>query len=128
MSRSFGFVRDDIVMDEEKQLRAATSWQHRPRHTESCLGDEISSYLKRRSRTFEKNTAVVTVWELVIPATLQRFCRLDRRVGNALYIEAQPGPYLHQVQMLSTELLNRIQAQAPRCGIQKIRVVPMKTP
>lgn len=113
-------------MDEEKQLRAATSWQHRPKHTESCLGNEISSYLERRRRTFEKNAAVVAIWEQIVPPTLKPYCKLDKRVGNALYIQAQPGPYLHQVQMLSTELLDRIQQQAPRCGIQKIRVVPIK--
>ena len=114
-------------MDEEKQLQAATSWQKRPKQTSVCLGDEISSYLQRRKRTFEKNTSVVEIWEQIVPGTLKPFCRLDRRVGNVLYIEAQPGPYLHQAQMLSTELLDRIQAQAPRSGIQKIRVVPMKT-
>lgn len=114
-------------MDEEKLLRTAASWQHRPKQTSVCLGDEISLYLQRRKRAFEKNTFVVTIWEQVVPVALKPFCRLDRRVGNALYVEAQPGPYLHQVQMLSTELLDRIQQQAPRCGIQKIRVVPMKT-
>ena len=113
-------------MDKEKELRAATGWQHRPKQTESCLGDEISSYLDRRCRTFEKNTSVVAIWEQIIPPALKPYCKLDKRVGNALYIEAQPGPYLHQVQMLSTELLDRIQQQAPRCGIQKIRVVPIK--
>lgn len=114
-------------MDEEKQLRAATSWQWRPKRTETRLGDEISSYFERKCRAFEKNSMIVSAWEQVVPPQLQRFCRLDRRVGNALYIEAQPGPYMHQIQMLSTELLERIQQQAPRCGIQKIRVIPMKS-
>ncbi|MHC4237408.1 MAG: DciA family protein, partial [Planctomycetota bacterium] len=61
-------------------------------------------------------------WEAVVPPTLKRFCRLDKRAGNTLFVQAQPGPYMHQLQMLSGELLEQIQRAAPRCGIRKIRV------
>ena len=113
-------------MDEEKQLKGALSWQYKPRRTESCLGDEVYSYLNRRHRAFTKNASIVDAWEAVVPPTLQPFCRLEKRVGNILYLQAEPGPYMHQAQMLAGELLERIKCSAPRCGIQKIRVVPKR--
>jgi hypothetical protein len=45
-------------------------------------------------------------------------------VGNTLYIKAQPGSYMHQVQMLAGELLEQIRRQIPRSGVQKIKVIP----
>ena len=113
-------------MDEDKQLKGALSWQYRPKRKASPLGDEVVSYLKHRDRTFTKNATLVDIWETVVPPTLQPYCRLDKCVGNTLYLQAAPGPYMHQAQMLSTELLERIKQLAPRCGVQKIRVVPMQ--
>ena len=113
-------------MDEDKRLKGALDWQYRPRRTDARLGDEVVSYLTQRDRAFTKNAAIVDIWKEVIPPTLQPFCRLDKRVGNALYLQAEPGPYMHQAQMLSGELLDRIRELAPRCGIQKIRIVPKK--
>ena len=110
-------------MDEEKQLKGALSWQYKPRRTESCLGDEVYSYLDRRHRAFTKNALIVDAWKAVVPPTLQPFCRLEKRVGNTLYLQAAAGPYMHQAQMLSGELLEKIRQLAPRCGIQKIKVV-----
>jgi hypothetical protein len=113
-------------MDEERKLRGASSWQYRPKQTGARLGDEVVSYLSKRDRTLTKNTAVVDIWKQVVPPTLQPFCRLDKRVGNTLYLQAEPGPYMHQAQMLSSELLNEIKQQVPRSGIQKIRVMPLQ--
>lgn len=113
-------------MDEDRQLKGALSWQYRPRHTESCLGNEVFSYLKRRNRDLIKNATLVDIWEAVIPPTLRPFIRMDKRTGNTLYLQAEPGPYMYQAQMLSDELLERIKAAAPRCGIRKIRVIPMR--
>jgi hypothetical protein len=113
-------------MDEEKQLKSALDWQYKPRHTESLLGNEISSYLKKRHRTFVKNASIIDTWETFIPFAMRPFCQLEKCVGNTLYLQVQPGPYMHQAQMLSDELLEKINQRAPRCGIRKIKIVPMK--
>ncbi|MEN8127576.1 MAG: DUF721 domain-containing protein [Planctomycetota bacterium] len=114
-------------MDEDKQLKGALDWQYRPKRKASQLGDEVVSYLKRRDRALTKNAVLVDIWEMVVPPTLQPYCRLDKRAGNTLYLQAAPGPYMHQAQMLSSELLERIKQLAPRSGVQKIRVVPLQT-
>ena len=113
-------------MDEDKQLKGALGWQYRPKQKSTKLGDEVFSYLKKHNRMLMKNATIVDIWETVVPPTLKPFCRLDKRVGNTLYLQAAPGQYMHQAQMLSTELLERIKQLAPRCGVQKIRVVPIQ--
>ncbi|MHC5082514.1 MAG: DciA family protein [Planctomycetota bacterium] len=114
-----------MSQNEDDYLRGACSWQWKIKRKDSRLGAEIFSYMKRRDRSFEKNAIIVDVWESVIPPSLQPYCRLDKRVGNALYVQAMPGPYMHQLQMLSDQLLDRIHDLAPRSGIQKIRISPM---
>jgi len=113
-------------MDEDKWLKSASRWQYKPKRTGSRLGDEVVSYLTQRTQTWTINAALVDIWKQVVPPTLQPFCRLDKRVGNTLYLQAEPGPYMYQAHMLSSALLNEIKQQSPRCGIQKIRVVPLQ--
>ncbi|MCI0498210.1 MAG: DUF721 domain-containing protein [Planctomycetales bacterium] len=113
-------------MNEEKYLRGALSWQRKIKPTHARLGEEVVSYLRRQAHTLEKNAAIADIWRQVLPLELQPFCRLDKRSGSTLFVQAQPGPYMYQMQLLSGELLERICRQIPRCGIQKICVIPMK--
>lgn len=111
-------------MDEDNLLRGASSWQYKPRRTEHRLGEEIMSYLQQHSRGFEQNAALLEIWPQVIPAYLRDYCRPGKRAGNTLYVEVTPGPYMHQLQTISGEVLNNIKQLAPRCGVQKIRLLP----
>ena len=114
-----------MKQNEDDRLEGALGWQYRPRQTQSMLGDEIFSYLKQRDRTFTKNARVIDAWNDVVPPGLQPYCKLDKCVGNTLYVQVKPGPFMHQLQVLSGDLLEGIRQAAPRCGIQKIRVVPL---
>ena len=109
---------------EEQRLRGAASWQFRPKPADWRLGEEIVSYLEKHSRTFAKNASLLDIWPEAVPAFLLNECRPGKRVGNTLYVEVTPGPFMHQMQMRSGEILEKIQQLAPRCGIQKIRLVP----
>lgn len=114
-------------MDEDKLLQSATRWQTRPKKPKWRLGDGIYTYMQNNHRAFEQNAAIVDIWKSIVPSNLEPFCRLDKRVGNVLFVEAVPGPYMHQMNLLAGELLARIKQSARRSGIQKIRVVPMQT-
>ena len=113
-------------MKEDDLLKGASSWQWKRKKTASPLGDEMSSYFKQRSRTFEKNSAIVDAWQRIVPASLQDYCRLDKRAGNTLYVQVLAGPYMHQAQMVCGEWIEQIQQYCPRCGITKIRLIPMR--
>ncbi|MCE5186443.1 MAG: DUF721 domain-containing protein [Planctomycetaceae bacterium] len=112
--------------NEDKYLRSATHWQQRPKNPDRKLGGEIFAYLQQRSDALEKNAALVEAWEAVVPAELSPYCRLDKRAGGVLYVQAMPGPYMYRVRVCSDELLERLKQAVPRCGINKIKVVPME--
>lgn len=114
-------------MNEDDLLKGASSWQWKRKQTHSRLGDEMSSYFTQRSRSFEKNSAIVDAWQRVVPPMLQDYCRLDKCEGNTLYVQVQAGPYMHQAQMVCSEWIDQIRQQCPRCGITKIRLMPMRT-
>jgi hypothetical protein len=111
-------------MDDEKRLRGAGSWQFRPKPADWRLGEEIATYLEQHSRTFAQNASLVDIWEQAVPAVLRGQCRPGKRVGNTLYVEVTPGPFMHQLQMRSGDVLEKLHQLSPRCGIQKIRLVP----
>lgn len=111
-------------MDEDKRLRGASSWQYKPERTDRRLGEEIVEYLEQHNRSFEKNAALLDLWPQAVPAFLQDCCRPGKRTGNTLFVEVTPGPYMHQVQMYSGEILENLKHLAPRCGIRKLRLVP----
>lgn len=112
--------------NEEERLHGASNWQIKPKQTDSRLGEEIESYLKRHARTFEKNAPLMDVWEQVVPESMLPYCRPDKRVGNVLYVQAMPGAYMHRMQTIAGEVLEKIQRLSPRSGIQKIRIIPLQ--
>lgn len=111
---------------QEKLLHSATQWQKKPYSRCRRLGEEAASFLQRNQKEYNKNADLVDVWETLIPQGLKPYCRLDRRTGNVLTIQAAPGPYMHQIQLMQNELLNELHRQCPRVGIQKLRIIPLK--
>lgn len=114
-------------MKEDDLLKGASSWQWKPKVTSSRLGDEMFAYFEQRSRTFEKNSTIIDAWQEIVPPDMQRVCRLDKCVGNTLYVQVMPGVYMHQVQMLTAEWIDQLRQRCPRCGITKMRLTPMRS-
>ena len=90
------------------------------------VGNEAALFLRRNERDFCKNTVLVDAWDSIIPPGLKPWCRLDKRVGNVLTIQASPGPYMHQLTIMQGELLDELHRRCPTAGVQKLRIIPMK--
>lgn len=112
--------------EQEKLLKSATQWQKKAVLRCRRAGDEAALFLRRNERNYSKNTTLVDTWDSLIPPGLKRWCRLDRRVGNELTIQAAPGPYMHQIRMMQCELLEELQRRCPSAGIRKLRIIPLK--
>lgn len=114
---------------DEKQdalLKSATQWQAKPYSRCRRVGEEAELFLCRGQREYSKNALLVEAWNDLIPQGLKPYCRLDKRAGNVLTIQAAPGPYMHQIQMMQSELLAELHRQCPSVGIQKLRIIPLK--
>jgi hypothetical protein len=113
--------------DEDRLLRSSTQWQKKPKAFEVRLGNEAASFLKRHQRQFAKNAELVDVWDQVLPAGMKPYCRLETFHGGVLTVEATPGPYMHQLQMMQRELIAELQRRCPRVSITKLRINPIKS-
>ncbi len=114
------------TQDEDRLLRASTQWQRKPKAFEVRLGDQAKQFLQRHQRQLTKNASLVDVWDQVVPAGMKPYCRLETFHGGVLTVEATPGPYMHQLQMMQRELIAELQRRCPRVSITKLRINPMK--
>lgn len=114
------------MMDQEKLLRSATGWQRRGKKEIPKIGASGRQYLQQKQRQFEKNAAIVDAWQGILPQPLYEHCSLAKISAGTIYLEVEPGPYMHQMQMMITEMLDYIQGQCPYSGIKKIILRPRK--
>ena len=117
------------MSDDKKQdnlLLSATQWQKRSLLHCRRAGDEAICFLRRHERDYNRNASLIDAWESILPPGLKPWCRLDRRTGNVLIIQAAPGPYMHQMNLMQGELLDELHRCCPEAGIQKLRIIPLK--
>lgn len=112
--------------NEDQLLQSATQWQKKSFMSCRRAGDEAAQFLRRNERDYNRNAALVDAWESIVPPGLKPWCRLDRRDGNVLTIQAAPGPYMYQITMMQDELLEELHRRCPGAGVQKLRIISLK--
>ena len=108
--------------DKEKLLQSAVRWQHKARRTSQRLGGTAEAYLKHNKLRFEKNTQIVDAWEGLLPEGLSEHCNISGISGQTLKIEVDPGPYMHELRLISAELVEHLRQVCSKCGIKKIKL------
>lgn len=110
--------------DEDQFLRGAVSWQYRRRETVGRLGLNVEKYVNTRQSEFKKNATIMDAWRQLLPAELYENCSIDRVVSGNLYVEVEPGAYMHELQLMSSELLGQLQRVCRYGGIKRIVLRP----
>ncbi len=100
----------------------------RPKRPDSTkkLGAQIELYLNEKRARLKKNALVVDSWREILPGELQEHCTLAGISRGTLLLEVDPGPYMHEMKIMNTELLNEIQDRCPGAGIKRINLRPRK--
>jgi hypothetical protein len=80
----------------------------------------LSSRIYPRHRTFQ---AVTEAWERLLPPELQRHCRIANISSGQLKVFADSPSYVHELRIISTELLAGIRQQCPRVKLRSIKAV-----
>ncbi len=109
---------------EDRLLQGAVEWQKRPRKTTVGLGPEVQSYLKRRGKELETNASVMDAWDQALPPMLANRCRPESLQSGTLRVEVEPGPWMHELRMMTNELLDFLREQCPRNRVRRIVLVP----
>ena len=112
--------------DEEKLLRSVGAWRKKPARRTESVGPIAKSYLGGKSREFKKNATVVDTWQDVLPEGFYEHCSLASISGGVMCLYVDPGPYMHELKLISGELLGHIQERCPQAGIRKISLVARK--
>lgn len=107
-----------------KAKTAALPAEKTARQGPEPIGNLVGRFLQGRSRDFERSSALMDIWEQLLPPELRTCYRLGRMERETLVIEVPPGPYLHRMKMLSEEILVRLNELCPRSRIRKIRICP----
>jgi hypothetical protein len=115
------------IMEQDKFLQIASQLHsHRPivDGSKGRLGAAASSYLDRRNKQFRKNASVAEAWKQLLPEVLYNRCTIAGITGKVLRVTVEPGPYMHEMQLLSEELLKHLCNQCKGCGITQIKFLP----
>ena len=112
--------------DDEKLLRSVGIWRKKPASRTESVGPIAKSYLGSKTRGFRKNATVVDTWQDVLPEGFYEHCSLASISGGVMTLYVDPGPYMHELRLISGELLGHIQERCPQAGIRKISLVARK--
>lgn len=114
-------------MEQDKFLQIASQYRNRQLAVDANkgrLGIAAGSYLDRRDKQFRKNALVAEAWKRLLPNELYDHCTIAGISAKVLRVAVEPGPYMHEMQLLSQELLELLRSQCRGCGITKIKFLP----
>lgn len=107
---------------EEQLLRSATAWQKKPPKGPQQLGTALGGYMKVYVDGLRRGGTVAAAFEQAIGSELAQFYRADQFSRGILYIQSPPGPYMHRLKMMETEIVEKLQAICPGTKIKEIRI------
>ena len=113
---------------KERFLRSTTSWQSKSGPTATLLGQAVRQYLQERNGIFKKNRTVVDIWNEIVPAEMRSHCTLKGIEAGILTVEVDPGAYMHEMRLMSDELLKYLHSHSGRSGIRRIALQPRSSP
>lgn len=90
------------------------------------LGVFVQDYLSNRQREFKKNATVVDNWRELLPGQLRENCSIESISGGVMKVAVEPGPYMHELGLMSSELIRCLQQISPGSGVTKIKLVPRR--
>jgi len=115
-----------MEQDEFEQIASQLKRNRQPVVDEGkgLLGPAAGAYLDRRDKQFRKNASVTQAWKQLLPQELYDHSTLVGISAKVLRVAVEPGPYMHEMQLLSDELLEHLRSQCRGCGITKIKFLP----
>jgi len=114
-------------MEQDKFLQIASRNRSRRPTADADmgrLGVAAGFYLDRRDKQFTKNASVAEAWKQLLPNELYNHCTIAGISAKVLKVVVEPGPYMHEMQLLSQELLEHLRSQCRGCRITKIKLLP----
>ena len=90
------------------------------------LGQSAKAYLGNRDRELSRNASVTEALLEFLPVELSKRCTIRQITSTVLAVYVPAGPYMHEMRLLSHELLEHLQRRFDTAGIQKIKLYPQR--
>jgi len=111
---------------EERILRQAGRNTPVWRQTAEPLGANVETYMKHRLGGLRRNAGVVDVWRQLLPGGLAAHCEIVAIRGGVLEVEVEPGPYMHELRLLSAALLAEVGRYCGGMQLRKLVIRPRR--
>lgn len=110
-------------MDEAEQLHNVARWRAKPNPNRAeRLGDVLTELMENQiSPRQARFGAINELWSRLLPAELERHCKLADISGGQLKVLVDSPSHLHELWLCSSELLAELQQQCPQARIKKIK-------
>lgn len=116
--------RDRSTVQDDQSLRGSTAWKKKPADSPVPIGTLLEPFLTKRKPHLERETRIVRAWEDAVPEILRAHCTLAGFNRGVVIVEAEAGPFFHQMQMIRSQVLSDMKTDCPMCGLREIRILP----
>lgn len=110
--------------ENDEKLRLSVAWQKKTTSPAEPVGNIVSGYLASRDSGFRKSISVVDIWKRALPPHFYEHCRIGSLKNGVLTLDVRPGPFMHELKLMSDELLVYLQDQCGRSAVKKIILRP----
>jgi hypothetical protein len=111
------------VLTEDEQLRLISRKNEQKKgKTPGRLGDVFSDFIARLEPMQKKNTTVEQVWDDILPDSLKKCCKCAGIKAGKVHIKVASPVYMYQLQIRSTELVQKMNEVAPRLKIKELKL------
>ncbi len=86
---------------------------------DSAIEELVNSRISPQQKIFD---SVSGLWNSLLPAELERHCKIDDISEGILKARVDSPPYMHELRLCSAELLEVLQKRCPRARIKMIKI------
>jgi predicted nucleic acid-binding Zn ribbon protein len=112
------------MIDKEQQQRRAVERRtaHRAGNNLTSLGDVLSELVEKRISPRQARFGLIAeAWGQLLPDELYQHCRIIDISGGRLQVSVDSPSYMHELQLLSCELLEELSRDCPRAQVREIK-------
>ena len=110
-------------VDENELLAGAVSWQRRRKETTSSIADSGRRYLGDNLRRLRQSAKIVDAWQELLPEEMASHCGIKKIESGVIEVEVDSGPYLHEMRLMSNELVEHLRDICGQGRIKRIKLI-----
>jgi len=116
---------EEKSMDADEFLQRRIKWQPKPKYKGAeGLGQTVAKLLEQQiSPAWTKLKPVMELWSQLLPADIQKHCKIVGLKGRQLEVKTDSSSYAYELKLCSQELVSQIQQNCPATKVEKIKVV-----